>query len=432
MVRDESEVVLVDLRPTHIRLGWGGRPIPKNSVSFPRIWWEDESSALTALVARCDRFLLLGEEEEDELFALSKAREMICAKKPGAIVGFQLMNASWKGPLWSPLPKYQSLVYPEWIFQLISSGTAPELDSTLPWAVFHVDCNSSLDYSLQGHIPGATLLDVLDFESDVTENRRDAREIEMALCKYGITRDTVVILSGRDEESPRILGLMGCFRVAWILLYAGVEDVRVLDGGLNGWKRLGLPLEFGGMHGVSKSIISSGITHLPACAEIFIDLADAKLFAQRGQLLSVRSAAEFAGLKSGYLYIQQAGDIAGAICAVSGSDAYHMDEWRNPDNTMLQGGRILIQRFADMHLGSRMAYYCGTGWRASELAFHARACGFEHHCVYDGGWFEWVTDPTNPVSGAHPELLHLPLEVLRGKVAPSDTTVKSLSAAPNE
>ena len=43
----------------------------------------------------------------------------------------------------------------------------------------------------------------------------------------------------------------------------------------------------------------------------------------------------------------------------------------------------------------RVAFYCGTGWRASETWFYAYLQGWERIAVYDGGWFEWSSDPAN-------------------------------------
>jgi thiosulfate/3-mercaptopyruvate sulfurtransferase len=37
----------------------------------------------------------------------------------------------------------------------------------------------------------------------------------------------------------------------------------------------------------------------------------------------------------------------------------------------------------------RVAFYCGTGWRASETLMCAYLMGWPRPAVYDGGWFEW-------------------------------------------
>ena len=42
-----------------------------------------------------------------------------------------------------------------------------------------------------------------------------------------------------------------------------------------------------------------------------------------------------------------------------------------------------------------MAFYCGTGWRASETWFYAHLMGWPRIAVYDGGWHEWSRDPDN-------------------------------------
>lgn len=44
-----------------------------------------------------------------------------------------------------------------------------------------------------------------------------------------------------------------------------------------------------------------------------------------------------------------------------------------------------------------VAFYCGTGWRASLAFFYAWLMGWEQISVYDGGWYEWSGDPGNPV-----------------------------------
>ncbi|MBD3382227.1 MAG: thiosulfate sulfurtransferase, partial [candidate division Zixibacteria bacterium] len=51
----------------------------------------------------------------------------------------------------------------------------------------------------------------------------------------------------------------------------------------------------------------------------------------------------------------------------------------------------------------RVAFYCGTGWRASEAFFNAYMMGWPNIAVYDGGWMEWSSDPENPIEVGIPE-----------------------------
>lgn len=54
------------------------------------------------------------------------------------------------------------------------------------------------------------------------------------LLEKGITHDSTVILYGRKT--------MAAARAANIMIYAGVKDVRILDGGIGAWEIEDLPL----------------------------------------------------------------------------------------------------------------------------------------------------------------------------------------------
>ena len=51
-----------------------------------------------------------------------------------------------------------------------------------------------------------------------------------------------------------------------------------------------------------------------------------------------------------------------------------------------------------------VAFYRGTGWRASETWFYAYVMVWDRIAVYDGGWFERSQDPiSNPIEVGEPE-----------------------------
>jgi 3-mercaptopyruvate sulfurtransferase SseA len=51
-----------------------------------------------------------------------------------------------------------------------------------------------------------------------------------------------------------------------------------------------------------------------------------------------------------------------------------------------------------------VAFYCGTGWRASETWFYAYLMAWPRIAVYDGGWYEWSQDPiNNPIEIGEPQ-----------------------------
>ena len=83
----------------------------------------------------------------------------------------------------------------------------------------------------------------------------------------------------------------------------------------------------------------------------------------------------------------------------AGSDSTHMEDFHNPDGTMRSADDITAMWKAwNIKPDQQVSFYCGTGWRASETFMYARAMGWKNVSVYDGGWYEWSSDPKNPVA----------------------------------
>jgi thiosulfate/3-mercaptopyruvate sulfurtransferase len=103
--------------------------------------------------------------------------------------------------------------------------------------------------------------------------------------------------------------------------------------------------------------------------------------------VSVRTWREHIGNVSGYNYIGPAGRIKGDVWGNCGTDAYHMQHYRNVDNTTRAYPEIAANwEAAGVTPDKWVAFYCGTGWRASESWFYAYLLGWERIAVYDGGW----------------------------------------------
>ena len=58
--------------------------------------------------------------------------------------------------------------------------------------------------------------------------------LEARLLSEGVRYDTTVVLYGRDTTAAA--------RAAVLLMYAGVDDVRILDGGFVAWSAAGYPI----------------------------------------------------------------------------------------------------------------------------------------------------------------------------------------------
>lgn len=299
------------------------------------------------------------------------------------------------------LARYRQLVSASWLDQLLSTGSAPHYDSQR-YVLVHAFYRDQSIYD-SGHIPGAIAMDTNQLESTQTWNRRSPSELKIALEKAGITSDTTVILYGKfaypDKNDPfpgSSAGQLAAMRSAFIMLYAGVKDVRLLNGGMQSWTDDGYEITSEPAHPQPVGDFGVSIPHHP---EFAVDISEAKqiLKSKDKNLVCVRSWNEYIGETSGYNYIQKKGRIPGAVFAECGTDAYHMENYRNLDHTIRE-----YQEVESMWAASGIlphvhnSFYCGTGWRASEAFINAWLMGWSDISVFDGGWFEWSSDSNNP------------------------------------
>ena len=306
------------------------------------------------------------------------------------------------------LERYAHLVYPEWVKTLTSGENSVKSDGENA-IICHAHYRNREAY-LSGHIPGAIDLDTLALESPETWNRRSAEELQEALQQHGITADTTVVLYGKflspnnDDPFPgSAAGHIGAIRCAFIMMYAGVKDVRVLNGGFQSWIDAGYEIS---TEDVPKKPVNDFMAEIPARPELAVDVPKAKklLRSTDGELVCVRSWPEYIGEVSGYNYIEKKGRIPGAIWGNCGTDAYHMENYRNLDHTTREYHEIAaIWEDTGITADKHLAFYCGTGWRGSEAFFNAWLMGWPRVSVFDGGWFEWSNDPENPFETGDPD-----------------------------
>lgn len=413
----DSNLLLVDVRPTAAYNGWqfqgearGGHI--RGAVTCPLSWTEKVAAAdLKPMLAakgitRNKTIVVYGYNPDDSAVMVGKLTELGYERVRLYEAGIVTWAADDRLPM-ARLTHYEKLVHPEWVHRLIN-GQKPETYPGNGFAIFHVNFGVPEEYAA-GHLPGALYLDTNVLESSSDWNRRSAAELEAALPAHGITHDKTIVLYGRDtapdpdEGQPgRMAGQIAATRAAAILMYAGVEDVRLLDGGYDAWVSAGYPLE---TKENRPSPVPAFGAPVPGRPDYFIDLDEAKalLADPNGVLVSIRTWDEFIGEASGYNYIGPRGRIAGSVWGNCGTDAYHMEHYRNLDNTMREYHEIEAN-WSEVGItpDKHVAFYCGTGWRASEAFFYAHLMGWKQVAIYDGGWFEWSRDKSNPVEAGVP------------------------------
>jgi molybdopterin synthase sulfurtransferase len=418
----DPSLSVVDVRPLTAFNGWRlgtesrAGHIP-GAVSFPAAWLGsvDRAEIQRLLAGKSigpDRAVVVydnGDETGD-------AERVVAALGELGINDVAILHGGL--PAWAADPdrpvdrlaRHDRLVHIEWLGQLLSGGR-PESAPSGKFLLFHVNFGVPEEYE-EGHIPGALYLDTNWLENPIDWNRRTPAEIDAAVRSLGITHDTTVVVYGRDtvgeanEKWPgRRAGQIAATRALMILRYAGVGDVRLLDGGYDWWVRAGYPVETTVRQ--PAPVPAFGV-EIPLRPEVIVDIDEAKQIladSEGAALVSVRTWKEHIGRVSGYNYIGPAGRIAGDVWGNCGSDAYHMQHYRNVDNTMRAYPEIAANWLeAGISPDKWVAFYCGTGWRASETWFYAYLQGWERIAVYDGGWFEWSSDPlNNPIEIGDPD-----------------------------
>ncbi|MFW5829882.1 MAG: rhodanese-like domain-containing protein [Planctomycetota bacterium] len=398
---DDPGTMILDIRPIDAFNGWRlGGEIRGGHIagahSLPAKWADyiDWMDILQAKKITKDRPVALYGYDPEETLRVAEQFQRIGFERVSCYHDFV---REWSGHLELPLqrlPRYRHLVPASWLLNLLCSRKVEDIDND-EVVVCHCHFRNPDDYH-SGHIPGSISLDTEVLEAEETWNRRSPAELRAALAALGITADTTVICYGRfgypDNDDPwpgSSAGHLGAFRCAMIMLYAGIRDVRMLNGGLQAWEDAGFPIST--TASLPDPIADVGLD-VPGRPELIIDLPQAQeyLQAEDANLVCVRSWPEYIGEVSGYHYIEAKGRIPGCVFADCGSDAYHMENFRNLDHTTRECHEIEHMLVAaGIRPEHRNAFYCGTGWRGSEACFNAWLLGWPQVALFDGGWFEW-------------------------------------------
>ncbi|CDF98706.1 rhodanese-like domain-containing protein [Avibacterium paragallinarum] len=289
---------------------------------------------------------------------------------------------------------FQYSVSPQWVNAALK-GEKPETlnnDKVMLFEVSWGDLEHAKAY--MQHIVGAYHFNTDWVENDPVWNLSDPKVIEKNLLANGITKDKTVILYSDNQ--------LAAYRIFWALKWAGVEDVRVLNGNLATWLDAGLPTET--KINLPQPEKDFGTT-IPANPQIDIATPQQAMNAQKAglKLISNRAWDEYTGKVSGYDYIPGKGEPQGAIWGFAGTDSSNMADYYDPDNTLRNPNEIFaLWQTQGIHKGDKLAFYCGTGWRAGVPWFLTQLAGWKDTVIYDGGWNAWQMDSQYPVQKGAP------------------------------
>ncbi|WP_048646554.1 3-mercaptopyruvate sulfurtransferase [Nitratireductor soli] len=238
-----------------------------------------------------------------------------------------------------------------------------------------------------GHLPGAVFFDqdaVVDVKSSLPHALPDAQTFARHAGAMGITRDDTIVV----YDGP---GLFSAPRVWWMFRVMGAGNVRVLEGGLDGWRAEGRPLTATPTK-IAPSVFDAEFDE----GRVASLEAMRGIVAERGvQIADARPAGRFTGVEPE----PRAGMRSG-----------HMPGARNvPASALSRDGKLLpiaelraLFAEAGVDLDKPVVTSCGSGVTAAVVTLALETVGHTDNRLYDGSWSEWGGLADTPVETGKP------------------------------
>jgi len=205
------------------------------------------------------------------------------------------------------------------------------------------------------------------------------------LIRAGIDKDRMHLIYATGEALPND-EILSASMVAYVLEKFGVQNIRIVDGGLPGWKKAGLP--------VTQEYFGNPKGDLPATMNPGIALTVDDVLARKGKpgvvLVDARPKNEYLGDDEIWL---RKGHIPGAI-------SFHWARLMADDNTHqfrpLAETKPVLEA-AGLTADKEILVYCGTSREGSLLRFYLRhVAKYPNVRLYEGSWKEYASLKKHP------------------------------------
>lgn len=239
----------------------------------------------------------------------------------------------------------------------------------------------------EGHIPGAINAYHGAWaykKGELFTEIPEPDDLDDTIGSVGIGWDTWVVVVGKTGTLREVYQ---SYRVACTLRYAGLDDVALLDGGMNKWVRDKKPLTTETVRAKEKFFRGK------YRKDHFADKEYVQSRLGKIVLLDVREADIFTG-KRKLDCITKLGHIPGAVNLAS-SCAF------NTDGTIKS--REELNALAEAAVGkdrsTEVVTYCDVGQCCPVWKYlMKRVLGYKNVRIYDGAMQEWTLDPDAPVT----------------------------------
>jgi 3-mercaptopyruvate sulfurtransferase SseA len=407
----QPDFVVMDVRSDEEFLGWPALGQPRgghipSAVHWPWQWGLNADGVLLPTDELKTKWAARGVTNDKEIALYSNASTRAgFAYFTLRLLGYPRV-AVYEGGMneWSkadatafPLsyaPRYKTIVSAAWVKALQDfhspNSKAPRPATYLNDRVVILETSwgklsAAKDYQ-HGHVPGALHLNTDEFENGYPRwHLKPVAELQQIISKLGITPETTVIVYSQQT--------IAAARIWWVLNYAGVKDVRILNGGFSAWQAAGYASETAINEALPASFTAQPREEWRATTEY----VRANLNKESIWLADARSTAEYRGAVSGYDYLALRGRIPGALHIGDADDKARL--YQDHDGTLRSFTEIealWAQAGIEAAPGGNafereLIFYCGSGWRSSLTFLYAYLLGYTNIRNYSDGWSGWST-----------------------------------------
>ena len=306
--------------------------------------------------------------------------------------------ADWAKDESLPMESYENyeMLVPATIVNDVLEGKKPEtFENSNDIKIVEASWGEESEAYSKGHVPTSVHINTDTIEPPPQWMLASNEELAKFANDYGFTKDDTVIVTGPD--------VMASYRVAIVLRYIGINDVRVLNGGNDAWTSAGYELETKSNKPVAGNNFGATIPANPDLIDTQAQLKE-MLKDSNNVLVDNRSWDEYIGKVSGYSYHDKKGRIPGAVYGYAGTSSTTLEDYRNIDNTMRNADEIkALWKQAGIDTNKHLIFMCGSGWRAAEVLTYANVMGFDNTSLYSDGWIGWSNNTSNPTETGEPK-----------------------------
>jgi thiosulfate/3-mercaptopyruvate sulfurtransferase len=266
------------------------------------------------------------------------------------------------------------------------------------WAAEHladddlivIDSQADLhDYIIE-HLPGAFYFNekLFRLSSDGIPNSFIAgKAVESHLENIGYTADKKILIYGGTGKATNESSINAPFMTAYSLYRVGVENIYILDGGLNKWRQENRRVE------KEYPTASKGSFKAELQQDLLVDMDYVKgvLADQNKTLVDVRAKGAY--LAKGGPW-ERAGHIPGAINILLDEILADANPFKLKPQAEIEA---LIDRYG-LDNKEEIIIYCGTSHNAVVLFLVFKfLLNLDNIRFFEGGYTEWSIDPENPI-----------------------------------